>query len=204
MKFIIKHNLIILSIYTIIMLGILVAFWDSFSVGQRFTIGFLVLITLHEWEETKFPGGFIEMMGGIMKVDMSRAPAENLHLPVTVYITVFMLLPLLFPGAVGLFLAVMYLGIFEGFIHIAGIKLGHRKKPYTPGMITGEVLLVYSVVGIYFAVSMGHVALLDWLVGLVVFLGGFMLMEVNVWRVLGLKPSDVMKNMWANLKRARG
>lgn len=69
MKFLIKYNLNILSAYALVMLGVLVAFWDSFSIVQCFTIGFLGLVTLHEWEETKFPGGFLEMMGGIMNVD---------------------------------------------------------------------------------------------------------------------------------------
>jgi hypothetical protein len=46
------------------MLGVLVAFWDSFLLVQRFIIGFLVLITLHEWEETKYTGRFMEIMSG--------------------------------------------------------------------------------------------------------------------------------------------
>ncbi len=199
-KLIIKYNLEILSVYTLAMLGVLVAFWSSFSLVQRITVGFLELIMLHEWEETRFPGGFFEMMGGIMKVDMSKAPAEYLHLPVTVFIVLFTLLPLLFPKVAGLFLSLMILGLFEGLVHIAGIKLGRKKKPYTPGMISGEVLLVYAVIGIYLAVSMGLIAPLDWLLGIMVFAGGFVLMETGVYRVLGLKYTDVLKHMRANMK----
>lgn len=98
----------------------------------------------------------------------------------------------------------MYLGVFEGVIHIAGIKLGRRKKPYTPGMITAEVLFVYSIVGIYFAVSTGLVAPLDWLLAFVVFFGGFLLMEASMYRVLDLKLADVVKRMKANMKSMRG
>lgn len=204
MKFIVKYNLYILSVYTLIMLGVLVAFWGSFSIVQRFTIGFLGLITLHEWEEAKFPGGFFKVMGGIMNVDMTKVPEESLHLPPTVYIVVLTLLPLLFPGLVFLFLAVMVLGIFEGIIHIAGIKLGHLKKPYTPGMVTAEVMMIYSIVGIYFVISKGLVAPFDWLLGLVVFIGGFLLMEVSVYRILDLKFADVVKRMMANVRTLRG
>lgn len=203
MSFIVKYNLYILSVYTLIMLGVLVAFWDSFSMVQRFTIGFLGLITLHEWEESKFPGGFFKVMGGIMNVDMTQVPEESLHLPPTVYIVVLTLLPLLFPGLVFLFLAVMYLGIFEGIIHIVGIKLGRLKKPYTPGMVTAEMMLIYSIVGIYFAVSKGLVAPFDLFLAFVVFIGGFILMEVSVYRVLDLKFADVLQRMKANLKSAR-
>lgn len=204
MKFLIKYNLYILSVYTFIMLGILVAFWSSLSMVQRFTIGFLGLITLHEWEETKFPGGFFKVMGGIMNVDMTRVPEESLHLPPTVFIVIVTLLPLVFPGVLGFFLAVMVLGIFEGIIHIVGIKLGRLKKPYTPGMVTAEVMLIYSIVGIYFVISKGLVAPLDWLLGLVLFIGGFLLLEVSVYRVLDLKFADVVKRMKANMKSLRG
>lgn len=204
MKFIVKYNLYFLSAYTLIMLCVLVVFWSSFSIVQRFTIGFLGLITLHEWEETKFPGGFFKVMGGIMNVDMSKIPEESLHLPPTIYIVVLTLLPLLFPGLVFLFLAAMYLGIFEGIIHIVGIKLGRLKKPYTPGMVTAEVMLIYSIVGIYFAVSKGLVAPLDWLLGLFVFLVGFILLEVAVYRILDLKFADVVMRMKANIKSLRG
>ncbi len=204
MKLLTKYNLEILSAYTLVMLGALVAFWDSFSMVQRFAIGFLVLITLHEWEESRFPGGFLDVMGGIMHVDFSGVPKESVHLPARVFIFLFTLLPLLFPSVTGLFLALIYLGIFEGIIHIAGIKLAHTKKPYTPGMITAELLLVYSSVGIYFAVSSGLVAPLDWLLALVVFLGGFALMETSTYRILGLKPTDIIKNMRANMKSMLG
>ncbi len=204
MKFIIKYNLEILTIYTLVMLGVLVVFWDSFVLVQRFTIGFLGLITMHEWEESRFPGGFYKMMGSIMKVDLTRVPAEYLHLPVAVYIVVITLLPLLFPGIEWLFLAVIYLGIFEGFVHVAGIKLSRSNKPYTPGMITAEMMLVYSVAGIYFAASKGLAAPLDWLLGFVVFIGGFMLLEISGFRIMGLKPADVMKGMRENLKSMRG
>jgi hypothetical protein len=203
MKCLVRYNVFILSVYAFIMLGFLIAFWESFSMVQRFAIGFLVLVTLHEWEETKFPGGFFEVMGGIMKLDMSIVPAGSLHLPPTVFIIILTLLPLLFPSIVGLFLAVMVLGIFEGVIHVVGIKLGRMKKPYTPGMNTGEVMLVYSVVGIYSAVSRGRIAPLDWLLALVVFFGGFLLMEINVYRILNIKITDVMKRMKANIKSMR-
>ncbi|GIV98825.1 HXXEE domain-containing protein [Roseiflexus sp.] len=204
MKFLIKYNLSILSAYTLVMLGVLVAFWDSFSLVLRFTIGFLGLITLHEWEETRFPGGFWEVMSGMLKIDISRVPDGALHLPPAILIFVITLLPLLFPGVAWLFLAVMYLGIFEGIVHAAGIKLTRRKKPYTPGMITAEMMLVYSIVGIVFAVSAGLVAPLDWLLALAFFLGGFLLMEVGVYRVLNLKLADGVKAMKANLRSLRG
>ena len=204
MKYLIKYNLYILSVYTLVMLGVLVVFWDSFSMLQRFAIGFLGLITLHEWEETKFPGGFFKVMSGIMKVDMTRVSEGLLHLPPMVYIVIVTLLPLVFPGVLGFFLAVMVLGIFEGIIHIVGIKLGRLKKPYTPGMVTAEVMLIYSIVGIYFAISKGLVASLDWLLGLVLFIGGFLLLQVSVYRFLDLKFADVVKRMKANMKSLRG
>ncbi|GAP40945.1 HXXEE domain-containing protein [Flexilinea flocculi] len=200
MKFLIKHNLMILSVYTLIMLGVLVAFWDSFLLVQRFIIGFLVLITLHEWEETKYPGGFMEIMSGMMCIDISKAPEGSLHLSQAIYITAITLLPLLFPGAGWLSLSLMILGIFEGVVHILGIKLTKREKPYTPGMITGQIMLVFSGIGIYFVVSKGIVHSLDWLLAVILFLGGFFLMQAGVFRVLGLKYVDAIKIMRERVK----
>lgn len=204
MKFLNKYSLYILSAYAIVMLLTLVTYWDSLAVVQRFAIGFLALLTLHEWEETRFPGGFYEMMGGIMKLDISKAPEGALHLPPAVLIVVLTLLPMLFPGVATLFLALMYFGLAEGFVHIAGIKLARSQKPYTPGMITALAMFVYAIVGISFAASRGMIAPLDWLLGIIVFLGGFALMDASVYRILGLKPTEVMKRMQANLKGQQG
>lgn len=201
MRFFVKYNLYFLTVYALIMLGVLFAFWDTFSITQRFDIGFLVLFTLHMWEETKYPGGFVEMVGGVMNIDFSKAPEGLLELPSAILIVVLTLLPLLFPGVMWLFLAVMYLGLFEGVIHVIGIKLARPKKPYTPGTVTAIVLFVYSVFGVYSVVAAGLVAPLDWLLAFVVILGSLVLMELGVYRSVDLQLTDVMKHMRANIRK---
>jgi Protein of unknown function with HXXEE motif len=201
-RLLVRYALEVLTVYAIAMLGVLVVFSSSLLLVQQLTIGFLVLITLHEWEENRYPGGFLEVMGGMMHVDFSKVPAERIHLRPIVYIVVLTALPLIFPGAGFLFLAVMNVGLFEGTIHVVGIKLTHQTRPYTPGMVTAIVMFIYAIFGIYRAASAGLIAPLDWLLGLVLFVVSFGLMEVSLLGVLGLSVQDVAKNVRANRKRS--
>ena len=61
MNRIIKYNLEIMTciLTTIVVVGIVN--WNELSLLRQMTIIFMILYTLHEWEESRFPGGFYKI-----------------------------------------------------------------------------------------------------------------------------------------------
>ena len=143
-KWILDHNLEILSTVLAIVVGISLFFWNSLTLAGRALLGFMVLYVLHEWEESRIPGGFYDLFFGGLGIEVKESEAR-MHLPVAIYLLLMLLIPLAFQQITFLVLIPLGLGLFEGVIHVAGIKIHKLKKPYTPGMITALILFVYSV-----------------------------------------------------------
>ena len=57
---IVKNTLYVTSILAAIVLAVTIIFWNQMPMTQRLIGIFYFLIAAHEWEELKFPGGFIE------------------------------------------------------------------------------------------------------------------------------------------------
>ena len=87
-------------------------------------------------EETRFPGGFADLMVKFFRVKASVNQIAAAHIPVAVLLIVITFVPF-FTQLPVLALVPIYLGLFETFIHLVGIKLHKMEKPYTPGMVTG-------------------------------------------------------------------
>ena len=156
---------------------LLVAFWGYIDVPRRLVLVFAAIITLHEWEETRFPGGFIKIMTGKLQVDAIGVAAWKLHIYQACYIVVLVALPFVFPQAYWLCAVPFYPGVFECFIHILGIKLMELKRPYSPGMVTAIAMAVPGIYGIWYLASNGLAVGLDWLWALLVFVATFAIMQ---------------------------
>lgn len=142
---------------------------------------FYIGIVLHEWEEMRFPGGFVEMMQARMGV---IAPSSS-HLIVDALIIVLVLVPIIFPSVIWLVLAPMFLGVFEALIHFAGIKIMKTKKFYTPGLATAVLfLLPISLYTIYFVSANVLAMSLDWIIGLLYFVVCFGGMQILIRRTV--------------------
>ena len=79
-----------LEIYTVISMLILViaGILGDLSVIQKFVLVYIFLFILHEWEEGKYPGGFIEMISSMIEIigrtkESKQNPDGNLI--ITVY-----------------------------------------------------------------------------------------------------------------------
>ena len=71
MKYVMKYSTHLLTLFTLCLCMWAVVNRSELSAIQLAMAGFSVFITLHEWEEMHFPGGFMEMMGGMIGWDMS-------------------------------------------------------------------------------------------------------------------------------------
>jgi hypothetical protein len=165
--------------------------WNSLAIIQKIIIIATCIVTLHEWEEQRFPGGFFDVMSRIWQIDLSNIDLHDMYAKPDIYIFAITFLALIFPNTLFLSCAVLLLGVFEGFIHIMGIKLAKLEKPYTPGMITGELYAVFSISCIIFLIESGMTGLMDWILGFIWIFLTFLIMEFFVWRTAGISPKDL-------------
>ena len=63
-KLIVNYNLEILTAILAIVFGASLFFWTNLTLAGKALLGFMVLYTLHEWEESRFPGGFYDLFFG--------------------------------------------------------------------------------------------------------------------------------------------
>ena len=172
-----KYSLYCLTAYAILLLVIAMVMWNSLLIIQKIIIIATCIVTLHEWEEQRFPGGFFELMSRIWQLDLSNIDLHDMYAKPDIFIFAITCLALIFPNALFLSCAVLLLGVFEGFIHIMGIKLAKLERPYTPGMITGEFFAVFSISCIIFLFVAGRTVLMDWIFGFIWLFATFLIME---------------------------
>ena len=116
-----------------------------------------------------------------------------MHLPVAIYILVMLLVPFVMQQITFLVLIPLGLGLFEGVIHVAGIKIHKLKKPYTPGMVTGIIMFVYSIFIIIQINNNGGLFVWQWIVGFLLSFVGFAIMEKFFLKTVGLTFGDFRK-----------
>ena len=85
----VKNSLYVTTILGIIVLGITIIFWDKMPMTQRLIGIYYFLIAAHEWEEMKYPGGFVEMV-----ISLTGMPVKDMTIPkfCLFIITIYMLL----------------------------------------------------------------------------------------------------------------
>lgn len=191
-KLIVNYNLEILTTVLSIVFGVSLFFWDSLSLAGKALLGFMVLYTFHEWEESRFPGGFYDLFFGGFGIEITASEAR-MHLPVAIYILIMLLVPFALQQTTFLMLIPLGVGLFEGVIHVAGIKIHKLKKPYTPGMITGLIMFAYSIFIIIQINKVGGLPLWQWIIGFVLAFAGFAVMEKFFLRTVGLSFGDFRK-----------
>ena len=162
------------------------------SLIRKILAVYMLLFVLHEWEETRFPGGFADLMIRFFGLSPDRERLEWAHIPVAVLLIVILLIPYLLDSVAMLTLIPAFLGVFEGVIHIVGIKLHKMTKPYTPGMITAVCLCAESV-WVFWALASRHlVSGKDFIWGAVGMVFAFACMQRAVIRIYGLHYSDLI------------
>ena len=199
-KWIYNYNLEIMTVIFAIVFGVSLFFWNSLTLAGKVLLGFMVLYTLHEWEESKFPGGFYDLFFGGFGVEINVSESR-MHLPVAIYILVMLLIPFVMQNITFLVLIPLGLALFEGIIHVAGIKIHKLKKPYTPGMLTGVLMFIYSIFIIIQINKSGGLLVWQWVIGFVLALLGFIIMEQCFLKTVGLTFSDFRKMAMARVLR---
>ncbi|MBQ4091880.1 MAG: HXXEE domain-containing protein [Firmicutes bacterium] len=191
-----------LAILTFIMLSMVLCsfiFCPELGLIQQIMMGYMILYTLHEWEEIRFPGGFAKLMSKFFGIDVTKDKEDASHIPVVVLLIVITFVPF-FTRSPLLALVPVYLGLFEALIHIVGIKIHKMKKPYTPGMISAVLLGIFSIVVLTVFSKEQMVQGTEFLWGVLLTFLCFAIMQRTVIAVFGLGYKDLIANMKKKLR----
>ncbi len=176
----------------VIVLGVMN--WSELSLLRQMTIVFMVLYTLHEWEESRFPGGFYRIFFSKCTID-PNVSEEKMHLPVAIYLLIILLVPFMFDEIVVFALVPLVLALFEGFIHTAGIVIHQLKKPYSPGMITAWIMFAYAIIMIRTLNAQMDMSAMKWILGVVLTALSFFIMETRFMKGVGITIKEFQTNM---------
>ena len=195
---IVKYNLEIMTAILAVVLCVSLFFWDRLTLACRALLGYMLLYTLHEWEESRIPGGFYDLFFGGFGMTITASEAK-MHLPVAIYLLVMLLVPFALQQITFLTLIPLELGLFEGVIHVAGIKIHKLKKPYTPGMVTALILFAYSIFALTQINRAGGLSAWQWIIGFILSFAGFAVMEQFFLRTVGLTFGEFRKMAMARV-----
>lgn len=191
-----KYNLEVLTFIMVTFIVCVAAFYPTLTIIQRFMIGFMWLFSLHEWEEGRYPGGFVNLIGGkLLKMEVGKETANLSRIPTMILLLGFTIVPFFFDNVWWLVPLPVYLSIFEGLVHIAGIKIFRMMKPYTPGLITALAELVVGGCCLAFIITSCSVEWWEYVVAVVLYFACFMFMQSRLTKLIGIRYRDFPKIM---------
>ena len=195
-----------LEIYTVIamLLITLVAIFIPELTGiQKFVVFMSFIFILHEWEEGKYPGGFLDLIIQLLQRNVDDETARASRLVTSVLIFALTIVPFFLGDAYPMFtIAVATFCIFEGFIHIFGIRIFRLKRFYTPGMVTAEVEAATGITLIVYLAVNHLAAWYDYVCGPFIFLACFACMQRTLMSMVGgLHYKDMPKLIKAQLSK---
>ena len=191
-RLLIKYNLEILTTLMFTFVAMVAIFNTAPSLTQKMLVAYVLLFTLHEWEENRFPGGFVNIMEGMIGKKFSEDAKELSHIPVIILLLLIHIIPYFLDSVVFLTLIPVFLGVFEGLVHTMGVKLSKSKKFYTPGMGTAYMMLALSVFNIYYLITNKMITGKDCLLGIVCMFVSFAVMQNRVLAINGISYKDML------------
>ena len=188
----VTYNLEILTVIMFSAITFIAALVPHASMVQRIMVVYMLLYTLHEWEENRYPGGFSNIMEGIIGKTFSEEAKELSHIPVFVLLVAILFLPCIFDSVIVLALIPVFLGLFEGFVHTMGVKLSNAEKFYTPGMVTAYCLFGFSAFVICYFVIHKMATAAEFGLGFLCMVLSFAIMQNRVLAINGVKYRDMI------------
>lgn len=190
-----------LEIYTVLSIALLVcaAMIGELSVIRKLVVIATFLFILHEWEETRYPGGFISIIGTLFLVKVNDNLERTLHIPACIALLILSIVPFVFDKTPMITMTLATFGIIEGLTHTAGIRVFRTQKFYTPGMITAWLETGVSILLIIYLVTNHLGQWYDYLLGPAIMLVGFGIFQKTMTLLLGIRYRDMpkyLKRQW--------
>ena len=201
--FLLKNNI---HLMTLVFLGWVVwaaCNWSDLVLVQKLVMGMYAWMILHEYDEG-YKDMFLELMAGrLLGIDWRALTPGKTHIAQATYITLSFAAALIWPEQLWLTFAVLILGIFEGIVHNWGIYM-FRLKGITPGWCTAVGMCVYAIWAIVVINRAIDYDGIQWLWGVLCFIGQFFCMEVFFQIMLGGSLNDRVTSAQRFLKERFG
>lgn len=195
MNFLKKYNIYVF----IVLIALLTIYdflnWDSISMVRKLVNLFAIFAVLHEIEEKYWPGGFHNLMLKKIKVDINDFDLGSANLIVFIFLLVYIAMGYIFDNLVFFFIMAIILSIFEALIHTAGIKIHNLDKPYTPGLLTAWLMAIAAIYSIIQLNKYGLASPFDYLIGVILFIISFLILQSQVFKVIGISRKEAIKRV---------
>ncbi|RJW41177.1 HXXEE domain-containing protein [Lachnospiraceae bacterium OM02-31] len=135
--------------------------WKDMDMVIKLPIIYIVALAVHEIEELKFPGGFVELVLAMTGIEIRNIGIAKFGLLMfTLYATV---IPAVIGGYIWPVMATLFIGCIEIFAHLAAARV-NPERFYSPGLITAVcVQFPVAVYGYYYLFANGYVKGIYWL-----------------------------------------
>ena len=109
-KFMKHYALEIYTVIAMLLITLVAMFMDNLTVIQQFAVWVSFLCILHEWEEGRFPGGFLDLISGyVLQMDIDKETKLGSRLITAVFIFTITLVPFFLGDRIPMFAVAMAL-----------------------------------------------------------------------------------------------
>lgn len=135
--------------------------WNTTSMIVKLPIIYIVALAIHEIEELKFPGGFVELAIAMTGLELKNIGMAKFGLfLITLYATI---IPAFLSEFIWPVIATMLIGVIEIFAHFAAARVNPNKF-YSPGMFSAIIVqFPVSVYGFYYMIYNDMIRGIYWL-----------------------------------------
>ena len=159
-KLIMKNNIYLFSILAVVVAIYMMTAWADLTVMQRLLGVIFIAHILHEWEEFRVPGGFMDAMGD--RAGVQFADQDNHEFMVSMFTICLALVPMFFPALIWLAMPAMFIGASQIVNHTVIIKLLNLKGFYSPGLVTAVLMAPFAFYAIYYVIDNDLMTLVEW------------------------------------------
>ena len=193
-RFIVRNSLYVTTAIAACVAAYMVVSWESMPVTQRIIGLYYILIAAHEWEELKYPGGFVELA-----ISLTDMPMRDMRIPkfALFCLTVSMLLiPVCLLQVPWLVIGALVLGIIEPLAHIVAGRANPKTRIYSPGMLTSLLfILPLDMFTIWYVIAVEPFAWYWWLVATALLLIPlFGTQRFIVVKMMGMSYGEFVRN----------
>lgn len=196
----IKHYA--LEIYTVLamLFMVITSMMGGLSAVQRFVVVFNFLFILHEWEEGAYPGGFIDLISGLIERELTDDLRRASRIPTSILLISITLVPFIFDDNAMFAVSIATFGIFEGLVHTLGIKLFRLKRMYTPGMATAWLEAATGIFLLWYLANNHLASWYDYVLGIIIFFATFVTMQKTLTMMVGIRYRDMPRMLKKQLQ----
>ncbi len=191
-----KYSFWVTSLLGAIAFVFLIMNWSSTSTLQKLPVMYLIALALHEVEELKFPGGFVELTASMTGLKVKNLGMAKFGLLIfTLFVTV---VPAFISEWIWPVMAVLFIGIIEVVGHCAAARI-NKARFYSPGLITA-IFIQFPVTafGYYYLYSHGLVKGIYWLWAILFILIPLVVIQRMIVTANGMS----YKGYWSNASKS--